>query len=171
MDWRFNGAVWCSLWGTNWSVNYYLKELRLQRVKCTDCNKRVIISPLQIWYISRTKILIPAHSSLFNDTFSVTRLYSIDDRVTNILWSDKNKHRCLKRGFESTFSASKRSKPTPHTAWPLADADISSYSDTARLPLQTKVWMEVNSSYYSFLSSCTTLLTSSKTLVDTTLLY
>jgi len=27
-----NGEVWCSLWGTNWILKYYLDGLRLQRL-------------------------------------------------------------------------------------------------------------------------------------------
>jgi hypothetical protein len=29
---RCNGEVWCSLWGTDWILKYYLDEIRLQKV-------------------------------------------------------------------------------------------------------------------------------------------
>jgi hypothetical protein len=53
--------------------------------------------------------------SLFYDAFSVTRQYSVYDRVTNewLWWIDEDKHPCLKRDWNPR---SQRPRPMPQTA-------------------------------------------------------
>jgi hypothetical protein len=95
------------------------QSLRLCQYSWMNGHRRKSLTQLlPVLHIQQTEFAwhIFFRSSLY-DAFSVTRLCSVDDRMTSEWWwwwLGEDKHPCLKRDSNKR-SVSKRSRPTPQT--------------------------------------------------------
>jgi hypothetical protein len=117
--WIITKIVGIRPWGHR--TNLVCREFRVQSPSLRNINK---IPKISCWCLLRfeffnRKIEVELincnhYFILFYDAISVTRLYSVDDRVTGEWWwIDKGKHPYVK---QDSNSRSKRWRPTPQTA-------------------------------------------------------